>query len=223
MATSVLNIFVGKDCIWTQKVKIDPALKFLNQIRKFWRPVEHLNEPLSPNDQSDEAEHKVSGKLESPPSDPKIDRNINGICEHKQLRNQNPHRIIIDHLSINSIRNKFESLVRFVGNNLDVLMVSETKVDDTFPELQFLIEGFSKPFRLDHTAKGGRILLYIKEDIPCRHIKQITLNNLFEGFFVELNWEAKNGYSDAHVIPIKKIASHLSNVSAAFDKLCADY
>ena len=164
-----------------------PALKFLNQIRKFWRPVEHLNEPLSPNDQSDEAEHKVSGKLESPPSDPKIDRNTNGICELKQLRNQNPHRIIIGHFNINSIRNKFESLVRFVGNNLDVLMVSETKVDDTFPELQFLIEGFSKPFRLDHTAKGGGILLYIKEDIPCRHIKQITLNNLFEGFFVELN------------------------------------
>ena len=25
------------------------ALSFLNQIRKFWRPLEHLNEPLSPN------------------------------------------------------------------------------------------------------------------------------------------------------------------------------
>ena len=58
---------------------------------------------------------------------------------------------------INSIRNKFESLVRFVGNNLDILKVSEKKIDDTFPESQFLIEGFSKPFRLDRTAKGGRI------------------------------------------------------------------
>ena len=125
------------------KVEGRLALNFLNQIRKFWRPVEHLNEPLSLNNQSDKVEHKVSGKLESPPSDPKIDRNTNGICELKQLRNQNPHRIIIGHLNINSIRNTFESLVRFVGNSLDILMVSETKIDDTFPESQFLIEGYS--------------------------------------------------------------------------------
>ena len=40
-------------------------------------------------------------------SNPIIDRNTN---ELKQLRNQNPHRIII---GINSIRNRFESLVAF--------------------------------------------------------------------------------------------------------------
>ena len=57
---------------------------------------------------------------------------------------QTPHRIIIGHLNISSVTNKLESLVRFVGNNLDILVVSETKIDDTFPESQFLIEGFSK-------------------------------------------------------------------------------
>ena len=77
------------------------------------RPVEHLNEPLSSYNQSYPVEHKVSGKLESPFSDPTIDRNTNGICELKQLRNQNPHRIIIGHLDINSVRNKSESLVLF--------------------------------------------------------------------------------------------------------------
>ena len=159
------------------KGKCRLTLNFLNQIRKFRRPVEHLNEPLSSYNQSDEAEHKVSGKLESPFSDPTIDRNTNDICELKQLRNQNPHRIIIGHLDINSVRNKLESLVRIAGNNLDILMVSETKINDTFPESQFLIEDFSKPFRLDRTAKGGGILVYIREDTPCRYIKQTTLNN----------------------------------------------
>ena len=86
------------------------------------------------------------------------------------------------YLNIYSIRNKFEPLVSFAGSNLDILMVSETKIDDTFPESQFLIEGFSKPFRLDRTAKGGGISLYIREDIPCKYIKKITLNNSFEGF-----------------------------------------
>ena len=46
--------------------------------------LKHLNEPLSPYNQSDEVEHKVSGKLESPFSDPIIDRNTNDICELKQ-------------------------------------------------------------------------------------------------------------------------------------------
>ena len=84
-------------------------------------------------------------------------------------------------------------------------MVSETKIDDTFLKSQFLIEGFSKPFRLDRIAKGGGILLYIREDIPCRNIKQITLNNLFERFFVELNGCSYNPHKE-------NIASHLSNV-----------
>ena len=169
------------------KGKCRLTLNFLNQIRKFRRPVEHLNEPLSSYNQSDEAEHKVSGKLESPFSDSTIDRNTNDICELKQLRNQNPHRIIIGHLDINSVRNKLESLVRIAGNNLDILMVSETKINDTFPESQFLIEDFSKPFRLDRTAKGGGILVYIREDTPCRYIKQTTLNNSQEGFKLRRN------------------------------------
>ena len=70
-------------------------------------------------------------------------------------------------------------------------MVSEAKRDDTFPKSQFLIKGFSKPFRLDRTAKGGEILLYIRENIPCRYIKQIILNNSFEGLFEELNLRSK--------------------------------
>ena len=70
-------------------------------------------------------------------------------------------------------------------------MVSETKIDDTFPESQFLFEGFSKLFRLGRTAKGGGIFLYIREGIPCKDIKQITLNNSVEGFFVELNLRSK--------------------------------
>ena len=121
----------------------------MNQIRKFWRPLEHLNEPLSSNNRSDEVEHKVSGKVESSFSDPIVDRSTNGICELKQLKNQNPHRIIIGHLNLNSVRNKFESLVTFAGNNLDILVVSEAKLDDTFLEKKILIDSFSKPFRLD--------------------------------------------------------------------------
>ena len=119
-----------------------------------------------------EIDHNTSGKSENPLSDPIIiDENTYDFRGIKDLRNQNPFRVIIGHININSIRNKFEPLVSFINNNLDILMISETKTDDTFPDSQFLIKGFSVPYRLDRTAKGGGILLYIREHILSKRKK----------------------------------------------------
>ena len=142
----------------------------MKQIRKFWRSVEHLNEFFLPFDLSDKTDYKVLRKPQNLLSKPLNEENAYDIREYKHLRKENPYRIIIGHININSIRNKFESLVKYVGNNLDTLMVSETKIDDTFPQSQFLMEGFSKPYRLDRTGKGGGILLYIRQDIPSAEL-----------------------------------------------------
>ena len=130
------------------------------------------------------------GKLESTFSDTIIDRNTNDICELKQLRNQNSNTTIIGYLDINSKRSKFESLVRFVGNNLDILMALETKIDDTFPASQFLVIGFSKPFRIDCTAKSGGIFLYIREDITykCKKKKK-HFKQFIRGVFCRIKLE----------------------------------
>ena len=66
-------------------------------------------------------------------------------------------------------------------------------------------------------------MLYIREDIPSKYIKQITLNDSFEGFFVELNLRSKKWLLGSSYNHRENIASHLSNVSAALDKLCVDY
>ena len=131
-----------------------------------------------------EIDHNTSGKSENPLSDPIIiDENTYDFRGIKDLRNQNPFRVIIGHININSIRNKFEPLVSFINNNLDILMISETKIDDAFPDSQFLIEGFSVPYTLDCTAKGGRILLYIRENIPSKCIKKKShLRRILKGF-----------------------------------------
>ena len=47
-------------------------------------------------------------------------------------------------------------------------MISETKLDSTFPSNQFTIEGYAAPIRFDRNCRGGGILLYIREDIPAR-------------------------------------------------------
>ena len=40
---------------------------------------------------------------------------------------------IIAHLNINSIRNNFDFLVDKIEKNVDIMMISETKLDNTFP------------------------------------------------------------------------------------------
>ena len=46
---------------------------------------------------------------------------------------------IIGHLNINSIRNKLEIVSMSVAQYVDILMLSESKLDSTFPSIQFLI------------------------------------------------------------------------------------
>ena len=74
------------------------------------------------------------------------------LCNLK-LRNLNS--LIFGQININSIKNKLELLFSLVSNNIDVLLISETKVDNTFPVSQFCVPGYSVQYRLDSTGNGG--------------------------------------------------------------------
>ena len=54
---------------------------------------------------------------------------------------------------------------------IDILMITEIKIDSSFPNARFIIEGFSMAFRLDSNRFGGGVLIYVREDI---HAKQST-------------------------------------------------
>ena len=47
-------------------------------------------------------------------------------------------------------------------------MLSESKLDETFLLVSFLIDGFHPPFKFDRDKNGGEIMLYVREDIPAR-------------------------------------------------------
>ena len=86
----------------------------------------------------------------------------------KEMKAQSSGKLILGHLNINSIRNKFEALKFIIDNNIDIFLISETKLDDSFPSAQFLIKGFSAPYRFDRNSKGGGLLAYVREDIPSK-------------------------------------------------------
>ena len=70
----------------------------------------------------------------------------------RKLKFDNPNKLIIGHL--NSIRYNFECLCDIIDNNIDILLISETKLNDTFPNGQFIMNGFHPPIRKDRTDKG---------------------------------------------------------------------
>ena len=57
-------------------------------------------------------------------------------------------------VTINSLLNKFEQLKDIFMQHIDILVLTETKLDDTFPTEQYLVNGFSEPYRLDRNRKG---------------------------------------------------------------------
>ena len=85
---------------------------------------------------------------------------------------KNPKNIIFSYININYIRNKFDTLCDLISKNEDILSVTETKLDPSFPNLQFLIPGFHEPMRLDITAN---VVVYIKSSLPSRIMSNFKL------------------------------------------------
>ena len=67
-------------------------------------------------------------------------------------------------------KNKFV-FVEDIIKLLDVFLVSESKLDHTFPSNQFRINSY-KIFRLDRNRFGGGLILYINENIPCKQLQE---------------------------------------------------
>ena len=105
----------------------------------------------------------------------------------KDIRIANLNRIVISHININSIRNKFELLAEAVMGNVDIFMVTETKIDKSFPTSQFITPGFSSPNRFDRTKEGGEILVYKREDIPSKLLNISRIASDIECLGIEVN------------------------------------
>ena len=88
---------------------------------------------------------------EGPPPPPPL------LCEKKK------------HIKINSIRNEFEDLKLLIQDNVDILVITETKLGDTFTSAQFYMEGFKTPIRLDRNSFGDGIVIIHSRKYSFKH------------------------------------------------------
>ena len=141
--------------------------------------------------------------------------------ELNNLRLKNPNRLICAHLNINSVRNKFDLLSDIIKNNIDILMISETKLDSSFPNGQFQIHGYSEPYRLDRNGNGGGILVFFREGIPTK----LTDSQMkIAGYFTELNLGRKKWLLRCSCNPkYSQILHHLKKIGKDLDVLTSNY
>ena len=93
--------------------------------------------------------------------------------EHlNKLRLKNIYKFVIffykSFLNINSLFNKLDQLKLIIKNKVDILVITETKLDSSFPDSQFLIDDFRQPHRLDKNKHGGGVMIFVSEDIPSK-------------------------------------------------------
>ena len=101
-------------------------------------------------------------------------------------------------------------------------MISETKLDESFPPSQFLLDSYIVPSRFDRSGNGSGILLYIRKDIPS---KLLSMNKNIEGFFVEINLRKKKKWLlSCSYNPTKmQISNHLAELSKNTDLYLTKY
>ena len=101
-------------------------------------------------------------------------------------------------------------------------MTSETKIDDSFPIANFLIDGFSQPYRIDRNSSGGGIMLYVREDILSNLLQVESLP--IEGFYVELKLRNENWLINCSYNPDRNaIGNHLEALSDFLDVHSSSY
>ncbi|XP_060590322.1 uncharacterized protein LOC132745424 [Ruditapes philippinarum] len=114
------------------------------------------------------------------------EENTHSIFEElRSTRSKHINKFITAHLNINSIRNKFCEIHELLLDKIvDLLFISETKLDSTFRDGLFDIPGY-KLQRRDRTSSGGGIAAFIRSDIPARRRKDLE-HELIESIYFEI-------------------------------------
>ena len=141
----------------------------------------------------------------------------------KEIKIRSPDKLILGYVNLNSIRNKFDFLIYMLDKNVDIFLISETKLDDSFFSAQFKIEGFTTSYRYDRNDNGGGLLLYIREDIPSRLLQCKSQCNI-ESLSVEINLRKRKWFLNCSYNPHRNsISSHLECLNRVIDEHSKTY
>lgn len=101
-------------------------------------------------------------------NDVPLNHQENSIVEE---RKHNSHNAFVAHFNIDSTQNKFEEL-KLLNDSLraQILILSENKIDRSYPDDQFRLQGYNMYIR-DRCKGGGGPIAYFSTFIPSKRMK----------------------------------------------------
>ena len=110
-------------------------------------------------------------------------------CFNK-LREENINNPIFTYYNINSLRHKIHDVKEVISRSLpDIMILAETKIDESFPTSKFLINEYNEPTRSNRSAHGGGgggVIEYVRRGIIRNRLKDFELK-YFESICSEIS------------------------------------
>ena len=107
------------------------------------------------------------------------------------IRNKNKNNPLIGYLNINSLKKKIVSLRGILEKTpIDILCIDEIKLDESFPDQQFQIQGYQyPPFRKDRDRNGGGKMVFIRQGLIVKRLQELEMKK--ESICIELTISKK--------------------------------
>ena len=114
------------------------------------------------------------------------------LCNLQLLKQKYHSNPFISYLNINSLSNKNDALRQICKTApLEILCVDETKLDSSFPNSQFRIDGYIfHPYRRDRDNHGGGKMVFIREGLITKRLENLE-TKLSETICLELTTSNK--------------------------------
>ena len=107
--------------------------------------------------------------------------------EIRKVRCTYMNNMIISHLNVNSINQKFNEVKDLiVRSKFEVIILSETKIDDSYRDALFEIENYNM-YRQDKRSNSGGIMIYVSKLLPSTLSNINICNNDIECISIEIN------------------------------------
>ena len=124
--------------------------------------------------------------------DKKINNLESGVSGLIDLRKEFPNNSMIGRLKIDSLGNKINYLREvFLKCPFDMVCIDETKIDPSFPNGQFHIDGYQfPPFRVDRNKKCKGKIVFVREVIIAKRMNELE-SKTSEIICIELTFSKK--------------------------------
>ena len=107
----------------------------------------------------------------------------------KRTAIENINNMIVGNNCINSFPDGCDDLKISVTKMINILIITKTKIDATFPVSYFHIDGFSEPYPLGKSRNWS-----IEKILPVKFFWKRVLPTDTEAFFIGLSFKKINGY-----------------------------